>query len=60
MVNIHQPSRLWVILSFNVDWSILPSGMFFKAFFANSADLNETAPWEQSDLGLHCFLRQSV
>ena len=35
-------------------------GMFFKSFFANSADLNETAPWEQSDLGLHCFLRQSV
>ena len=25
----------------------------------NRADLDQTAPYEQSELGLHCFLRHS-
>ena len=51
------PFLLWTSPSFNLDKSIVLSGVFIK-FIPNSADPNQNAPKEHSDLGLHCF--QSV
>ena len=47
--------------------NLLPSNLNKSAFskmlhkmLANCADPDQTAPWEQSDLGLHCLLKQKT